>query len=49
MKELIREWSLRYGSLDEKYISLKTINADIKDRVNLLQEQMLRIRMEADD
>jgi hypothetical protein len=38
MKELIREWSLRYGSLDEKYISLSSINADLKDRENAIRE-----------
>lgn len=46
---MIREWSNRYNSLDEKYISLKLMNEDLKDKSNLVQEQSLRLRMECDD
>lgn len=46
---MVREWSSRYNSLDEKYISLKSINEDLKDKINIVREQMLKIRMDNDD
>ncbi|KAL4470958.1 hypothetical protein ABPG72_013545 [Tetrahymena utriculariae] len=49
MTDMIREWSSRYNSLDEKYISLKSINEDLKDKINIIREQMLKIRLDGDD
>lgn len=38
MKDLVRECSSRYNFLDEKYISLKSISEDLKNKINIVRE-----------
>ncbi|EGR33340.1 leucine rich repeat protein [Ichthyophthirius multifiliis] len=49
VKELIRDWTSRYQAIDERYIFLKNLNYDIREKINQFKEVILKMRMSHDD
>jgi hypothetical protein len=44
--DLIRDWTHRYNALDDRYRALRTIKEDLETKINEVNEQMLRMRMD---
>lgn len=49
IKSLIRDWTIRYNVMDDRYRSVRTQKEELEDRVNMANENLLRFEIDHTD